>query len=313
MADSANPEDTNMTDDTVVTAAAPSAVSDESASLEQRKNVLVNELLGILTIGEDITLDCLRTEVFDQFLRQYRHSKDDQNALKGMLKGLGTPLQPAPVSFHESAYGKDLHAKMAILNYLCNTPIRISNWEPPRFIKPEDVTPLSWAAIIIAPLQILQEWERTVVNGEVFDFVTILGNLNYLLPRLVEIWTGKSNANDPNRKKRPSRKEAPKKIEANCTAAHFKTFEVIEDGHEFFVETTDPVQFPLPSLRLMQIAYNMTRIITLAGAGEKDEDPSDEPPTGSAGAAVPVAMAQEDESILRSNARTGNLDYESHP
>ncbi|GJC98561.1 hypothetical protein ColKHC_07387 [Colletotrichum higginsianum] len=73
-----------MTEDTVAIVATPSTVTDKSASLEQRKNVLVNELMEIFTIGEDITQDCLRTEVVDQFLRQYRHSKDDQNTLQGI-------------------------------------------------------------------------------------------------------------------------------------------------------------------------------------------------------------------------------------
>ncbi|WQF88479.1 hypothetical protein CDEST_13493 [Colletotrichum destructivum] len=52
MADSTNPDDSRMTEDTVAIAATPSTVTDESASLEQRKNVLVNELMEIFTIGE---------------------------------------------------------------------------------------------------------------------------------------------------------------------------------------------------------------------------------------------------------------------
>ncbi|KAJ0163614.1 Laccase-1 [Colletotrichum tanaceti] len=391
--------------------------------MHQRKNVIANEFLEIFTIGKGITLDPLRTDVVAQFLRQYRHSKDDRKALQGMLKGLGTPSRPVSISSHESAYGKDLDAKMAILNYLCNTPIRFSTRQAPRLIKPNDVTPLTWAAFIIAPLEILQEWEQKVVNGELFDFEAILNNMNMQLPRLalqrdsgccvllgsthgqaahiypwasiqqaskfstsirtalasiwgeqlveefgaemgvktvdvpenmitlnclIHFWLDRSMvALEPVPEKSKTDRlvlryrhlmdstiQSPSTVGiplnthpdtvirpfktrfgkmANCTAVHFQTLEAIEDGHEFFVETTDPVMYPLPSLRLMQIAYNMARMITLAGAAEKDEDPSDEPPTGSAGAAVPVAMAQEDESILRSNATTGNLDYDSHP
>lgn len=51
----------------------------------------------------------------------------------------------------------------------------------------------------------------------------------------------------------------------------YETGQSIRDGHEFAIETDDPVERPFPDVRVVRMAYHIALMISLAGAGDTEE------------------------------------------
>ncbi|KPM43442.1 hypothetical protein AK830_g3149 [Neonectria ditissima] len=362
------------------------------------------------------------------------------------------PYDASP-SASASVYEEDMAERMRILMYLAATPIRQNRFGDPERIQTSDITPLTWAAFIVAPIEELKVLENKVLNGDVVKTINMFQLLRTTLPELAVIWqantkpdpskpkhnrssTQKDKALDRDkglcvllgspgaeachiypfasirhadkfrsklhaladiwgerkiseyrrslgqndldiaqniltlnclihhwmdnmkvtfepiveectsttlvlryrflqdstfrvqtlRQKRQREEDGvrldtlPSEIlkpfseehgvDADYSAVHFKTQRRIKDGYRFVITTDDPVKFPLPSIELLQLHYQMARMISLAGAAEPEEDLHTDSATGMS------TYTQDDEDVYEevvALARAGELDYESHP
>lgn len=119
-----------------------------------------------------------------QFLKTLTECEDNEAALDLMYQNQMIPLgqTPAPTD----VYLQDYEEKLSILTFIANTSFvqtkgrranRIANTLISRFV---------WAAIWVAPVEIMREWKETIDNDEPLSFNHMLFELHIALPQLVK-------------------------------------------------------------------------------------------------------------------------------
>ncbi|KAK7414663.1 hypothetical protein QQX98_006520 [Neonectria punicea] len=432
----------------------PASEAEKDSTRTEREKTLSRFLDSYYKGPDSDTLDRLRAQVVDASVKSLEDPNVTESDLRDMLLYHETPHDASPST---SAYEEDIVERMRILEYLATTPIRQNEYYEPERIHPHEITPLTWAAFIVAPIEQLKALENKVLNGDVLELSTILRVLKFTLPELALIWQARATS-DPTKKQTRNPRSKKTTLERDgglcvllgspdaeachlypvasiqhashfgtllndlssiwgsqriaaykkrtgehdidipqnmlalnclihhwmdnmkvtfepivelCTATtlvlryrwlqdsefrvktrnqkrkreeegvelhthpnrilkpfdkkygvdvdyssvHFKTQKRIKDGYRLTITTKDPVKFPLPSIDLLQLHYQMARMIALAGAAEPDEDEFEDPDADSVTEAVTSTRGDEDkvDEMVAALASRGELDYGSHP
>lgn len=132
--------------------------------LNERADIAFRTLndLGFLFVpGEDPELQDLRLEAINKFVWRYKQAKDCREELQKLHTNLDNGPSTLPSLFASSRYVENVDEKLQVLEQLMEDG-HCEDSDVRERVRPQDVTRLAWAAIMVAPIETYHGWRENL-------------------------------------------------------------------------------------------------------------------------------------------------------